>query len=583
MRAQFRAWRNRTTIHKQLSIVVGLLVALLILCLTLYSYFTQARANTRSQTEFLSRLLTLESEALDDYISELAAYSLQLRNDDVFMDIITMETPIDYSQRQALEDSFKTYFYSRGDIQEMDLYLLRQSLRLRMDSSRRKVLGAAYEPIETMDDCAEFTAPPNYLSIRPSKGGILTLTRTIIDSPRTTPLAVVRFVVTPDRIDSLIATHLAQDEHIYLFDTDGTPLSDDGTEEQIWEASRSGETQITLDGSPCVLVSCEPSVNNLVLVVTKPTAVVNAALIHTRNTALLLGIVALVFTVALVLCSIRVLTSPLTALASWLQRTGSGNFDGRADLQGSYEMTGLSAEVNRMMSDISDLINRSYVATINERTAQLAALEAQTNPHFLFNTLQAIATEAIVSGNERLYQMVSALGALLRYSIKGGNLAALETEMQYVEKYIFLQRARFGDRLDFYASVDDELLPLTVPKLGLLSLVENSIVHGMKGSDKHIHIRVECSIRGKNVGILVRDDGSGISPGKLEELRRTLSGDPVVLTQSIGLGNLASRLRLLYRGCARIRIESSQIPPNNTTVELLIPMEELRNAQDTDR
>ncbi len=376
MRAHFRAWRNRTAIHKQLSIVVGLLVALLILCLILYSYLTQARANTRSQTEFLSRLLTLESERLDNYISELAAYSLQLRNDDAFMDIIAMETSIDYAQRQSLESSFKTYFYSRDDIREMDLYLLRQDLRLHMDSSRRKVLGAAFAPVETLEDYAEFTAPPNYLSIRPVEGGFLMLTRTIIDSPRTTPLAVVRFTVGSDWIDSLFATHSAQSERAYLFDAGGTAISGDGFEAQVWQALRAGEAQVTLDGAPCVLVSCERSANGLVLAVAKPAAVVNAALIRIRNTALLLGIVALVITVALVLCAIRMLTNPLTALASWLQRAGSGDFAGKADLQGSSEMTGLSTEVNRMMADISDLINRSYVATLNERTAQLAALEA---------------------------------------------------------------------------------------------------------------------------------------------------------------------------------------------------------------
>ncbi len=179
--------------------------------------------------------------------------------------------------------------------------------------------------------------------------------------------------------------------------------------------------------------------------------------------------------------------------------------------------------------------------------------------------------------------MVSALGGLLRYSIKGGNLEALEVELKCVEKYIFLQRARFGDRLDFSASVDDALLPLPVPKLGLLSLVENSIVHGMRDSAQRVHIRVECGIQGEDARICVCDDGSGIAPERLEELRRTLEAAPVVLSQSIGLGNLASRLRILYKGRARMRIESSRAAPSHTAVELLIPMEELRNAQDTDR
>jgi len=227
-----------------------------------------------------------------------------------------------------------------------------------------------------------------------------------------------------------------------------------------------------------------------------------------------------------------------------------------------------------MSQSISELIDRTYVASLNERTARLAALEAQTNPHFLFNTLQAIATEAILAEDQKVYRMITTLASLLRYSIKGGNLAALSTELEYAGKYLSLQKARFGDRLQYEINAEQALMPREVPKLGLLALVENSIVHGMRDSVDAIHLSITCEAVEGMADIRVTDDGAGIPGERLQELRRMLEDDAVVDTRNIGVGNLASRLRLLYDGRARMIIDSVSEPERRTLVRILIPIEE---------
>jgi hypothetical protein len=172
-----------------------------------------------------------------------------------------------------------------------------------------------------------------------------------------------------------------------------------------------------------------------------------------------------------------------------------------------------------MMDSIQELIEKTYVAQLSERTAQLTALEAQTNPHFLFNTLQAISTQAIVRGQEEIYNMITSLASLLRYSGKGGNLAALETEIDHVEKYLSLQKARFGDPLAYELSAEPSLLLMMVPKLGLLSLAENSITHGFKGGVTEIRILIHAEKQGGDMVLQVWDDGCGIEKDKLNELR----------------------------------------------------------------
>jgi two-component system sensor histidine kinase YesM len=222
------------------------------------------------------------------------------------------------------------------------------------------------------------------------------------------------------------------------------------------------------------------------------------------------------------------------------------------------------------------------MASLNERTAQLAALEAQTNPHFLFNTLQAIATEAILAEDQKVYRMITTLAALLRYTIKGGNLIDLDTELKYVDKYLTLQKARFGERLQYAIDVDTALLGCSVPKLGLLALVENSIVHGMQGSVDAIRLTLECRDRGDMADIRVTDDGAGISEARLRQLRASMADETVVVMQNIGLGNLSSRLRLLYEGRARLEIESVAAPERRTTVRIRIPKEAAEDVHNAD-
>ena len=565
------AWRSRTRIRTQLSLVVSIAVALLCAMLIFYSYLAQRSANRVSEATSIARVLELETRQLDAYVGELKDYSLLLRNDSAFMAQVTRPGPAGYDGQQTLENAFRTLFYSRSDILWMELYLYKPRLLLRLDNPSRKLMSLEYASPEALDDYTAFSAGPEYLSVRPDGDGFLRITRTIIDSPRRTPLAVVRFLADASMPDRLSARHAENGEALYLFSAAGTAFTGGETASRVTGALMAGETNPEIDGERCLLVSASGQFGTAA--VSKPLSLIDASLNRTRNITLLIGLGALAVICGLLLISIRSLTRPLEALAAHMRRVGQGDFRERAALGGSCELAGLSENVNRMSESISDLIDRTYVATLNERTARLAALEAQTNPHFLFNTLQAIATEAILSGDRKVYRMITALAALLRYSIRGGNLTALSTELEYVGKYLSLQKARFGERLQYVIEAEDALMDREVPRLGLLALVENSIVHGMRGSVDAIRLSITCASVDGMADIRVVDDGAGIPPERLLELRKIIDGDAIVDTQNIGVGNLASRLRLLYEGRARLDINSVSEPERSTTVRIVIPME----------
>lgn len=576
-----KRWRNRTRIRTQLSLLVSAAVAALCALLILYSYLTQRSANLRHEATAMGRVLELERQQLDAYVDDLCAFSLQLRNDSAFMSLLGQSGDIGYAGQQTLENAFRTQFYSRDDIVWMELYLIRPGLRLRLDNPRRKMQNLEYAPPEALEDSDAFLAAPLYLSIQPGGEGFLQITRTIIDAPRRTPLAVVRFLVDRSLPQRFRQRHAENDEQLYLFDASGAAFTDAPNGDAVLAAVREGRGELALDDERMLLACCAPGGYGITIAAVKPVAAVNAALNHARNITIGIGLGALVAISLTLLICIHALLKPLEALAVRMGRVGQGEFRERTALEGSSEMAGLSEDVNRMAANLSQLIDRTYMASLNERTAQLAALEAQTNPHFLFNTLQAIATEAILAGDDKVYRMITTLAALLRYTIKGGNLTDLDTELKYVGKYLTLQKARFGERLQYEIDADPALLNCSVPKLGLLALVENSIVHGMQGSVDAIQLSIACAIRGDMADIRVTDDGAGIPEERLRELREAMDDETVVVMQNIGLGNLSSRLRLLYEGRARLEIDSVAEPPRRTTVRILIPMEvseDVRNA-----
>ena len=189
------AWRNRTRIRTQLSLVVSVAVALLCAMLIFYSYLSQRSANRASEGTSIARVLALETRQLDAYVRELKEYSLLLRNDSAFMTQVARPGPVSYDGQRTLENAFRALFYSRSDIIWMELYLYKPRLLLRLDNPRKKLLSLDYVPPETLDDYAAFSAGPEYLSIRPDDDGFLSVARTIIDSPRRTPLAERKSVV----------------------------------------------------------------------------------------------------------------------------------------------------------------------------------------------------------------------------------------------------------------------------------------------------------------------------------------------------------------------------------------------------
>lgn len=196
------------------------------------------------------------------------------------------------------------------------------------------------------------------------------------------------------------------------------------------------------------------------------------------------------------------------------------------------------------------------------RSAELRALQARINPHFLFNTLDCLVGLGVATGNTPLIRMLRSLTNIFRYSTRNmGDLVTLEEELNYLKEYISLQQIRYGVRFTFELDVPPELLHIRVFKFCIQPLVENCFIHGVEKILDPIAIVVRATKKGNVLEICIVDDGPGITPKRLQEIIQNLeldSYDSGSQGHGVGISNIHHRLQYAYGPAYGIRLQPLQ-------------------------
>jgi two-component system LytT family sensor kinase len=196
--------------------------------------------------------------------------------------------------------------------------------------------------------------------------------------------------------------------------------------------------------------------------------------------------------------------------------------------------------------------------------AELRALRAQISPHFVFNSLTAIAS-FVRTDPDQARDLLLEFADFTRYAFRrGGDYTTLAEELRNVERYLVLEKARFGDRLQIKLRVAPEVLPVAVPYLTVQPLVENAVQHGMEGREGEGLITITADNDGSYAVIAVEDDGTGSDP---EEVRKILHGEST--RDSVGMGNVDARLRQVFGDDAGLVVETA--PQAGTRVSFRVP------------
>jgi two-component system sensor histidine kinase YesM len=237
------------------------------------------------------------------------------------------------------------------------------------------------------------------------------------------------------------------------------------------------------------------------------------------------------------------------------------------------EITELGMSFNIMIGKIKELLDSKMKEQENLKKAELRALQAQINPHFLYNTLDTIIWMAESKKTDQVVQIVSALSNFFRISLsKGMDWITIGEELDRIKSYLTIQKMRYQDILDFRIEAQDDVMENTILKLILQPLVENALYHGIKNKRQGGTITVRARRQGEDeIRLEVEDDGIGFMPEKLAQLRRELEDDAgdIKLESGFGIGNVNKRIRLYYGKPYGVSIESEY--NTGTRVTLVIP------------
>ncbi|WP_161601444.1 sensor histidine kinase [Paenibacillus luteus] len=254
-------------------------------------------------------------------------------------------------------------------------------------------------------------------------------------------------------------------------------------------------------------------------------------------------------------------------------------FQKRISLHGYLEINVLATQFNQMLDEIEQLTqrlleanSRVYGSELEKKKAELAFLRSQINPHFLYNTLEAITGIAVVEKQTKIKTMTRSLSNIFRYSIKGADVVQLRDEVRMIESFIQIQQIRFAERFSVEYDFSEEAMSYRIPKMILQPLVENAIYHGFEPTLKVGKLSMRACVDEENaLHIVIEDNGVGIGAGRLEHIRRMLSENSSAPAadenmKSIGLGNVNNRIKLIYGNEYGIQIDS--VEGQGTKVQL---------------
>ncbi|MGI8384337.1 cache domain-containing sensor histidine kinase [Robertmurraya sp. P23] len=269
---------------------------------------------------------------------------------------------------------------------------------------------------------------------------------------------------------------------------------------------------------------------------------------------------------------------PINQLNVFMNQVEAGDLSIRYQGVRKDEIGMLGRSFNNMLEHINKLISLIEIQGRKKREAELRVLQSHIKPHFLYNTLDTINWLARKKGALDVSDLVESLSQLFRIGLsKGNDIILLENEIEHIESYLKIQKARYKDKLKYNISIDSNLLHISVTKLVLQPIVENAIYHGIKERRGPGHIKIIGKKHGENLVLFVNDDGVGIPKERLDKLNESLSVsfDSLEETKKItnigyGVMNVQARIKLTYGESYGLYIES--IEGKGTTVKIVLPL-----------
>lgn len=583
---------------RRLSIRLRLMI--LMICLTTLPVLTAtwlATSNTRVSVEKeivnanLSRMLWAD-QYLGELVAQLDAVFVGLQIDEELlqsMEGANSSDPVLQSRSQnALRTALTSVLYTNSRrFEQLTLYSRDQSLAYAVDFSGSGVL---YPMTIKGGSWGRMLDGPANLYFEPADGGIAayhSLNR--FEDRRMIGGLSVRL----DDVAWKEANRILQSENessVYLLNDKAELLTLSGAGGgPPSEALKAAADIRTFESRPRFLKTDDAFLfvkkvddGELAIVKSIPAAYVQQSANKTMRSGILTG---LLFAIASLLLSVLVslrISRPIVRLAQKMRKADPNQL-AFTEVNTRDEIGLLERGYNSLVQRVKELIEHEYQREIDVKNAQLAALQAQINPHFLNNTLHMIGGMALAKQAPEIYQVTKVIGDLLRYSIsEGEELVSLDDEIRHMSNYLYIQQQRFAGRCEVLLDNRYSGSGIRLPKFTLQPLVENAFEHGLQRKEGSWRLDIRIAPAGSRLAFLIKDDGVGMTRERLSQIRLDVLGradgppppadnDGPKRRRGIGLKNVDSRLSLRYGERYRVRIFSEA--GVGTLIAIALPLE----------
>lgn len=290
----------------------------------------------------------------------------------------------------------------------------------------------------------------------------------------------------------------------------------------------------------------------------------------------MLAIISTLLPTSLIFVMLRSYNYRIRRLARHMDKATNEKFDLIELREGKDEIGGLIRSYNRMAAQIESLINDVYKLEIQQKDMQLERiraemklLQSQVNPHFLFNTLNALLVVSVKNGYTEVSTIIRNLSQLLRRMLSWSDApVTLQDELHFTEMYLTIEKFRFADRFDYVLDIDETAANCLVPKMCIQPLVENACKHGLQAVKGQRCIRIEARRGDTYLHVQVQDNGKGMEESRLKEIRSMMNGS-LDSDENVGMRNVYKRLRLQYG--ERVDFEIDSRTDEGTRISFRIP------------
>ncbi|WP_167577608.1 sensor histidine kinase [Ammoniphilus sp. YIM 78166] len=524
------------------------------------------------------KLISEGKENLSNYLQTIHHYMFALSTNDTLEGILSRGWT-DYQSESYIMSAMQIVSRAEGGVRQVFLsvdktnrsYLLYQDSFTKGSTNYQPILDGLIKPygaaVESTHRSHEYGMKPPDL---PKSEWVFTIHRPIYAVPSTNQIGMISVDIKLDVIKKLVTRLFdSEKEEFYILDNKGAVIysSDESkigdTLNEPWVDKIVGSLgSVDLRTPEFSGIAIYSKVELPMLEWTILKRVPNTSLYKSARDLILINLaIGVLFLgmaiIAIVIVSYR-FTKPIKELIRWSSAIQSGNLEETMNINRTDEIGSLARRFKDMIQTINELILREYKLNLANKTNQLKILQAQINPHFIYNSLQSIGALALEYNTPKIYMLLMSMGQMMHYSMNAKETnVMLSKEIEYVNYYLTLQKQRFEEELLVDLNITEDTKHIQVPKMILQPIVENYFKHGKHNSSRIGHIKIQTFSEKEFLTIIVEDNGIGIPEERLLQIRNEFSRSKNHAFDhegSIGLSNVLNRLRLYHGEGANLEL-----------------------------